>query len=174
LRPAGPPHTRFAWPFAVFFAAFALPVGAETPPAVGLTLDGMSYVLSRGEAVELMIEARRAAVSPGDGLVELTGVRARVGSGPGTGGLELVCDRGTLDLAAREFVARGRVDARMPDGRTLRTERLRYRHERSLVSSDAPVALRDEMGAYQGGGFEYWVRENRIRLTGGARIEQAE
>jgi LPS export ABC transporter protein LptC len=134
----------------------------------------MSYVLSRGDTVELVIEARRAAVSPSDGRVELAGVRARVGASPEAGGLELVCDRGTLDLEAREFVARGRVDARMPDGRTLRTERLRYRHARGLVSSDAPVALRDEVGTYQGGGFEYWVRENRIRLTGGARIEQSE
>ncbi len=159
-------------------AALALPLAAETPPAVGLALDGMSYVLSRGGVVDLVIDARRADVSPGVGRIEFVGVRARVGALAGAardaGGLEFVCDRGTLDLAAREFVASGRIDGRMPDGRTFRTERLRYRHDRGLVSSDAPVALRDEMGDYRGGGFQYWVRRNHFRLTGGARIEQGE
>ncbi len=163
--------------FAAFAAALAFPAVAETPSTVGLSLDGMSYVLSRDGAVELSIEARRAEVAPRTGRISLAGVRARVGSLAGSrevGGLEFVCDRGALDLAAREFVASGRIDGRTPDGRRFRTERLRYRHDLGLVSSDAPVALHDEMGDYRGGGFQYWVRGDRFRLTGGARIEQGE
>ena len=37
-----------------------------------------------------------------------------------------------------------------------------------------PVALRDGTGIFKGGGFQYWVRENRFRLTDGARIVQGE
>ena len=163
---------------ATLVAALALAAAAETPPVVGLTLDSMSYVLSRAGVVELRVEAKRAEVSPRTGRVELVGVRARLGAVEGAsedlGGLEFVCERGSLDLESREFVATGGIDGRMPDGRTLRTERLRYRHERGLVSSDAPVALSDSAGDFTGGGFEYWVRENRFRLTRGARIVQGE
>jgi hypothetical protein len=175
---------RLASALALFAAALALPAVAETPPAVGLTLDGMSYVLSHGDAVDLLVEAHRAEISPRNGRVDLSGVRARIASQGGgarlrggardAGGLELVCERGELDLETREFVASGRVAGRMLDGRTLRTERLRYRHAQGVLSSDAPVLLSDGAGEYRGGGFQYWVREDRFRLTGGARIVQGE
>jgi len=136
----------------------------------------MSYVLSRAGEVALVVEAKRADVSPHTGRIELAGVRARVGAAAGAreelGGFELTCARGVLDLDAREFTALGAIDGRMRDGRTLRTERLRYRHDRGALSSDAPVVLRDDTGEYEGGGFQYWVRTDRFRLTGGARISQ--
>ncbi|MFI5320038.1 MAG: LPS export ABC transporter periplasmic protein LptC [Myxococcota bacterium] len=138
----------------------------------------MSYVLSRAGVVDFQVEAKRAEISPGTGRIELIGVRARVGGLAGAAqelsGLELVCRRGSLDLETREFSAAGGVDGRMQDGRTLRTERLRYRHDSGVVTSDAPVALRDATGDFSGGGFQLWVRTNRFRLTGGARIVQGE
>jgi Lipopolysaccharide-assembly, LptC-related len=138
----------------------------------------MSYVLSHGDAVELVVEAHRAEISPRSGRVALVGVRARIaspsGAAPAAGGLELVCERGELDLETREFVASGGVAGRMQDGRTLHTERLRYRHAEGVVSSDAPVSMSDEAGEYRGRGFQYWVRADRFRLTGGARIVQGE
>ncbi|HEU4427473.1 MAG TPA: LPS export ABC transporter periplasmic protein LptC [Myxococcota bacterium] len=173
-----PPARRISLAFAAASVAVALSYAAraEAPPAAKLTLSGMSYVLSRSGEVALLVEAKRAEVSPHAGRIELAGVRARVGAAAGArgdlGGFELTCARGTLDLDAREFVALGGIDGRMRDGRTLRTERLRYRHERGAISGDAPVALRDHTGEYHGGGFEYWVRSDRFRLTGGARISQ--
>jgi hypothetical protein len=163
---------------ALVVAGWALQASAEAPSAVALSLEGMSYVLSRGTEVDLLIDAKRAEVSPEAGRITFSGVRARVGRAAGAagpaGGFELACERGDLDLATGEFVARGRVAGAMQGGRTLRTERLVYRHARGLVSSDAPVTIRDEVGAYRGGGFQYWVRENRFRLTGGASIQQGE
>jgi hypothetical protein len=166
-----------ALPLALAAGLGARAVAAQTPPPVGLALDGMSYVLSRGDAVELRIEAQRADVSPAGGMVQLHGVRARIeaASGqPAAAGMELVCQRGELDLRTREFVALGNVAASAPGGRFLRTERLVFRQEEGVVSSDAPVALTDASGDYRGGGFVYWVREDRFRLTGGARIVQGE
>lgn len=164
---------------AVCAAVLAVPatlVGAKTPRPVALRLDGMSYVLSRGGDVDLVIEAAHADVSPASGRVELSGVRARLGAlaggSHGLGGMELACERGSLDLDKREFIARGAVDGRLLDGRTLRTEQLRYEHARGFVSSDEPVALTDPSGAYRGGGFQYWVHQNRFRLIHGARIVQ--
>lgn len=158
-------------------AVLSLTARAEPRPAE-LTLNGMSYVLSRSGEVTLLVEAKRAEVSARAGRIELAGVRARVGAAAGArrdlGGFELTCARGTLDLDAREFTALGGIDGRMRDGRTLRTERLHYRHDRGAISGDAPVTLRDQTGEYHGGGFEYWVRSDRFRLTGGARISQGE
>jgi hypothetical protein len=174
-----PPARHFSLAFAaaaLVAAAYPTGVRAEAPGAAELTLSGMSYVLSRAGEVALLVEAKRAQVSPRAGRVELAGVRARVGAAAGgrseLGGFELACARGTLDLDAQEFTAFGGIDGRMRDGRTLRTERLLYRHERAAITGDAPVALRDQTGEYQGGGFEYWVRNDRFRLTGGARISQ--
>lgn len=159
-------------------AALSVSAAAETPVGVTLSLDGMSYVLSRGSEADLLIDAQRAEVAPQAGRISFAGVRARVGRAAGAtepaGGFALACERGELDLATGEFVARGRVTGEMQDGRTLRTERLVYRHGRGVVSSDAPVAIRDDAGSYRGGGFQYWVRENRFRLTGGASIQQGE
>jgi hypothetical protein len=161
---------------ALALAAEGGPASAETPPPIDLRLAGMSYVLSNAGEVALVIEAARAEVSPGSGRIELSGVRARLGalagSGSERGGLEFACERGSLDLGAREFLAAGAVTGRLQDGREIRTERLRYEHARAFVSSDAPVALRAGDAAYRGGGFRYWVKEDRFRLTGGARAVQ--
>lgn len=178
MRPLRHAAPRFASALALLAATLTAPASAETPPAVGLTLDGMSYVLSHGAAIDLVVQARRAEISPRSGRVELAGVRARI-AGPRvgrreSGSLELVCERGELDLGTREFVASGHVAGRMQDGRTLATERLRYDHARGVVSGDTPVLLSDEAGEYRGGGFQYWVRDDRFRLTGGARIVQGE
>jgi hypothetical protein len=178
LRALGSDIAHFCLASVTCLAALALPAVAETQPAVGLTLDGMSYVLSRGSEVDLVIDAKRARVSLQAGRIALAGVRARVGPRVGApqsaGAFEFACDRGELDLATREFVASGHIGGRLQDGRTLRADRLRYRHELGVVSSDAPVSLEDEAGDYRGGGFQYWVREDRFRLTGGARIRQGE
>ena len=160
-----------------------LPVGSasEAQRPVALSLDGMRYVLARGGEAEVVVEAERADVSPGSGRIELTGVHAQLGRSAAMagksadlGGLELKCERGTLDLEAREFSASGRVEGRTADRRTFATERIRYHHDRRLVAGDAPVVLRDVAGETRGGGFQFWVRENRFRLTGGASVVRRE
>lgn len=158
-------------------AAFlAIHANAEAPTA-SLSIDRMSYALSRGGANELIVEADRAQLAQPDGSVELEGVRARLGSYAGAqaaaGGLEFRCEEGTLDPRSGQFRARGRIEGRTGDGRDFRTERLDYRHDQGLVSTDAPVWIRDAAGTYRGGGFRYWVRQNRFRLVGGASIVQA-
>ena len=141
---------------------------------MALALEGMRYVLARAGKAEVVVEAERADISPQSGRIELSGVRARLGKLAGQsadlGGLELSCARGTLDLEAREFSATGRVEGRTQDGRSFVTDGIRYRHDRGLVASDTPVVLRDEAGETRGGGFQFWVRENRFRVSGGASV----
>lgn len=158
-------------------AALAIPAFSQSSGA-SVSIEGMSFALSRGGANELIVEAERAEVAAVGGGVALRAVYARLGSfagaSGGPGGLELRCATGTLDAGSGQFRAEGQVTGRTGDGREFRTERLDYRHDRGLVSSDAPVWIRDSAGTYRGGGFRYWVRENRFRLVGGASIVQGE
>jgi hypothetical protein len=159
--------------FAAAAAALAAPAVAQRS-AASVSIEGMSYALSRGGANELIVEAERAEVAAAGGGVALHAVHARLGSFAGAsrdlGGLELRCATGTLEAGSGQFRAEGQITGRTGDGREFRTERLEYRHDRGLVSTDAPVWIRDAAGTYRGGGFRYWVRENRFRLTGGASI----
>jgi len=149
---------------AAFWAAAS---AAEPPRTAGLTISGMSYVLASGERSELVVEAQRAEVSPATGRISLTGVRAEL-----PGALELVCAHGVLDLAAQEFTASGGVDGRTASGSAFETDRLRYGHTRGVVTSDAPVVWRERAQVFRGRGLEYFVRQNRLRLLGGASIAE--
>ena len=149
---------------AAFWAAAA---AAEPPRAVGLAISGMSYVLASSERSELVVEAQRAEVSPTTGRIALTGVRAEL-----PGALDLVCGHGVLDLAAQEFFASGGVSGRTAAGSAFETDRLRYRHARGVVSSDTPVVWRENSQVFRGRGLEYFVRQGRLRLLGGASISE--
>jgi len=139
-----------------------------------LDLEGMTYVSSHGAFNELVLDAERANIKPAEDLALLEGVHVILASfvaGPrGRGGLDMTCDTGTVYLGSGDFVAEGDVRGTTGDGRRFRTTRLRYNHEKGLVVTDVPVSIRDRAGTYRGGGFQYWVRENRFKLTGGASV----
>jgi hypothetical protein len=40
------------------------------------------------------------------------------------------------------------------------------------VSTNSPVEIRDETGTYRGGGFRYYIRENRFQLRRAATVVQ--
>ncbi len=136
-----------------------------------LTLDHMTYVSSRGERNETVLDAERAEILPLQDLAHLETVRARL-SAEGSGGLDMTCDRGTFEIKTGDFRAEGNVRGRTGDGRRFRTTRLRYDSATGVVATDEPVWIEDETGKYRGGGFRYHVRENRFRLMGGATVVQ--
>lgn len=158
-------------------AATAQARGAdEGPERITLQLGGMTYVASAGTANEMVIEAEHATIHPDAETAQLRAMRAVLAPAePGagrSGGLDMTCDRGTFQLATGDFVAEGDVRGVTGDGRRFRTTHLRYHHEEGLVVADVPVEIRDAAGRYRGGGFRYWVRENRFRLSGGATVVQ--
>jgi LPS export ABC transporter protein LptC len=141
-----------------------------------LSVEGMTYVASDGGRNEVIVEAEKAGILRGEQVARLEGVHARVGSfaAPGSpdGGLELRCERGSFDLEAGDLTAEGTVRGTTADGRRFETERLIYRRATGRVTTEAPVVIRDGFGTLRGAGFEYWVRENRFRLVGGASVVQ--
>ncbi len=158
-----------AW---VGLLGMAGPAVAEEERA--LDLGGMTYVSSHGRVNEVVLDADEARIQPDQDVAHLRTVHAVLASAAvganGRGGLDMTCEKGTVDLDSGDFIAEGDVRGTTGDGRRFRTERLRYDHAQGLVTTDAPVSIRDQAGTYRGGGFRYWVRENRFQLSKGASI----
>ena len=148
-----------------------------SPLEADLTVEGMTFVASAGSQNDAIVEAGRASLGRAVRVAQLSAVHARVGKAAGAtqgtqGGLELHCDRGSFDLESGDLSAEGNVRGVTADGRQFETERVEYRRETGRVSTRSPVVIRDGFGTIRGAGFEYWVRENRFRLIGGASVEQ--
>jgi len=156
------------------------PAGAAEGPdplAADLSIEGMTFVASSGSQNDAIVEAGRADVGRSDRVVQLSAVHARLGKAAGAttgaaGGLELHCDRGRFELDSGDLTAEGNVRGVTADGRHFETQHVVYQRKNGRVSTRAPVVIRDSFGTIRGAGFEYWVRENRFRLIGGASVEQ--
>ena len=172
-------------PRAVQLALLACLVATSVParaadPALSspaeLSVEGMTYVASAGARNEVIVAAGRARLGRGEMVAELETVHARVGSFAAgeesgkAGGMELRCARGTFDIGRGDLTAEGDVRGTTADGRSFQTERLVYKRDTGRVTTRAPVVIRDAFGTLRGAGFEYWVRENRFRLIGGASV----
>jgi opacity protein-like surface antigen len=162
------------------FGSAALAADAEGPelPEADLRVEGMVFVSSDGAQNDAIVEAGSASMGREDRVAQLAVVHARVGKAAGAttetslGGLELHCDRGSFDLGSGDLSAEGNVRGVTADGRRFETEHVVYRRETGRVSTRSPVVIKDAFGTIRGAGFEYWVRENRFRLIGGASVEQ--
>lgn len=139
-----------------------------------LDLTKLTYVDSNRTQSGVILQAEDARVLPQRRQVLLRSVGLRLATADTKGHLELSCDHGELDLESGSFVGIGTVRGRTPDGRRFETARLRYDHAAGLVTTDAPVVIRDAGGTLRGGGFRYQVREGRLKLLGGATVEQSE
>jgi len=176
----GPRRARALSPVALTVLMLAgAPAGAEDPPGLlpsELVLTGMTWISSEDGVNELVVSAARAQMQSGAELARLWEVNARMGSlapgGAAGGGMALRCESGRFDLRSRDFEASGAVRGATADGRRFRTERLSYRAAEGRAFGETRVFLRDDSGAYEGDGFEFWVRENRFVLRN-ARVRQA-
>lgn len=138
----------------------------------------MTYVASNGPVNEMVLNADSAQVFLKESEARLQHVHAHF-QAPGNvaasghrGSLDMECDRGTFSLETGDFVAEGHVRGVTGDGRRFETTRLAYHRSQAMVTTDQPVLIQDATGAYRGGGFRYYVRDNRFRLVGGAEVVQ--
>jgi LPS export ABC transporter protein LptC len=157
----------------LFGALAAAAEGSDAPPpARTLDLTGLTYVGSDDETNEMVIAADDARVLPEREQVLLADVDLTLRAPGARSALRLRCDHGELDLDTGDFDGIGNVRGRTPDGRDFETERLHYAHDMGLVTSDAPVVIRDKGSALRGGGLSYEVRQGRFQLLGGATVVQ--
>jgi len=144
------------------------PVSA-TPP---LDITGMTFVSSTKDEAEVVVHAELAQYRPDADIADLTEVRASVATGVDGRKVDIECDEGTLDLTSNSFWARGNVKGRTEDGREFSAPWVRYDHAEALLFTDAPVLLTESGTTLRGGGFQYFVAEERFRLLGGATVVQ--
>ncbi|MEE3329530.1 MAG: LPS export ABC transporter periplasmic protein LptC [Myxococcota bacterium] len=142
---------------------------SATPP---LDITGMTFVSSTTDEAEVVVHAERAQYRPDADIADLVEVRASVATGSEGRKVEIECDEGTLDLSSNSFWARGNVKGRTDDGREFSAPWVRYDHAGALLFTDAPVLLTESGTTLRGGGFRYFVTEERFRLLGGATVVQ--
>jgi LPS export ABC transporter protein LptC len=157
--------------------ASAAPVArAADEPALPQTVDltSLTYVDSDRARSGVVLQAEQARVLPVREQVLMQTIALRLATSNSRGELQVTCEHGELDLKSGSFVGVGAVRGRTPDGRRFETERMRYDHKAGLVTTDAPVVIRDASGILRGGGFRYQVRDGRMKLLGGATVVQSE
>jgi LPS export ABC transporter protein LptC len=168
------PIALLAAAFAVLALARASRAAEEEPLPETLDLTALTYTDSARSQSAVILEAAEARVLPRREQVLMKTVGLRLKTADASGELQLRCDHGELDLGSGSFIGIGDVRGRTPDGRRFETQRMRYDHGAGLVTTDAPVVIRDAGGTLRGGGFRYQVREGRLKLLGGAMVEQVE
>jgi LPS export ABC transporter protein LptC len=150
-----------------------------TPKGAGertseVTFSGVTFVKSKGGVSHVLLMADHAKFDIAANRVHLQGMSVETKSDAVTKEFWLRCDRGIIELSSGDFQAEGHVKGQMADGRTFQTQSAQYDDERAVISTNVPVLLTEVTGTLRGGGFQYWVREDRLQLTGGAALRQNE
>ncbi len=130
-----------------------------------VTLSGVTYVKSEGGVSHVLLRADEAEFDITANRVQLHGMSVETKSDVGNKEFWLRCDRGVIDLNSGDFQGEGNVKGEMADGRRFETQSAQYDDKRALISGDVPVLLTEVSGTLRGGGFQYWVREDRLQLT---------
>lgn len=157
---------------APLIAAVLLIAGTLQADSPLLDVDAMTFVASRGRANELVLRATHARFDTDDERVYLEEVHALVEPGSKSGHFEIYCDEGVLELDTNDFEARGNVRGKTEGSREFSAPWVKYDHEAGLLFTNAPVLISEDAIQYRGGGFQYYVRERRFRLLGGASVVQ--
>ncbi len=156
--------------FVTGLAAAILVAGTLYAESPILDVNEMTFVASRGRSNELILHAAHARFDTEDERVYLDDVHARVEASSKGGHFEIRCDEGELDLDTNDFEARGNVRGRTEGSREFSAAWVKYDHEAGLLFTNAPVLISEDAITYRGGGFQYYVRERRFRLLGGASV----
>jgi hypothetical protein len=137
-----------------------------------LNVDGMTFVASRDARTELVVWAVHARFFTDSETVQLEDVHATLESSDRARVFDLTCERGRLNLDTDDFRAEGSVTGSTDRGRRFSAPWVEYHHEVGLLFTDAPVLITEDAVSFRGGGFEYYVREHRFVLKGGASVVQ--
>jgi LPS export ABC transporter protein LptC len=132
----------------------------------------MTFVASSENVTEIRVEADSGVIDEVANKAHLATVHAAWAGDDGEPSLEITCERGELDLESNDLVATGNVRGLLADGRRFVGPSLRFDRAKGIAFTDAPVEIIENGRVLSGGGFRYHVRDRRLRLTGGARVEE--
>jgi len=151
--------------------AMASAASTESPPADTADEDsqelhatGMTFIGSRGEASELVLQSHFATFFPDDDLADLREVHAVVNDDEDGESFEMTCDHAELNVETNDFRAEGNVRGTTSSGQHYTAPWVQYEHDPGLLHSDAPVVMVDGKRTYRGEGFEYRIEDRVFRL----------
>jgi LPS export ABC transporter protein LptC len=162
-------------PLLALLFAVALAAGASAQGGAGASLHigSMTFVATRGSENEMVLRAEKAHMPPGAEVAHLQGVHVVMQNPGGTrNAFEMTCLRGDLQLESANFHAEGDVEGRMADGRRIFTPSLDYDSDSGIVTSEAPVRIRESGHTMRGRGFRYNLKDGHFVLRGGASVVQ--
>ncbi len=152
--------------------AFVVAAGLVRAAGPPMRLSKMTFLAASENVTEVRVEAESGVIDEVANKADLSGVHAEWAGADGKPSLELTCDRGELDLETNDLVATGDVRGLLADGRRFVGPSLRYDRAKGIAFTDSPVEIIEAGRVLSGGGFRYHVRDRRLRLTGGARVEE--
>lgn len=141
-------------------------------PGQILNVRGMTFVASEGSTNEIVLRAETAEFYPEREVADLDVVDVQVAPGGGRVGFRMRCDEGLLNLSTQAFIAEGHVVGTIEGDRQFEALWVAYDEAEGVLYTDDPVLIVDQDGRYRGGGFRYFVNEERFRLQGGATVVQ--
>lgn len=153
-------------------AVAALLAGTSKAGSPLLEVDAMTFVASRESSNEIVLRAVHARFDTEDERVYMEDVQARVEPSGHAGYFDIRCDTAQLDLETNDLEARGNVRGQTDGGREFSAAWVKYDDEAGLLFTNARVLISEDAITYRGGGFQYFVRERRFRLLGGASVVQ--
>jgi hypothetical protein len=142
----------------------------EGDPGQVLHVRGMTFVASEGSANEILLRSVTAEFYPEREVADLVDVEVQVAPGDGRLGFQMRCDSGRLNLATQGFVAEGHVVGTIEEDRQFEALWVAYDEQKGVLYTDDPVLIVDQGGRYRGGGFRYFINEERFLLEGGATV----
>jgi len=153
--------------------AMQLAVAAPSSAVPPLRLERLTFVATHEAAAEIRVQADSAVIDDAANKAQLERVDAEWADAVGRPSLRVRCDRGELDLETNDLLASGNVHGQLADGRRFVAPTLRYDRTRDLAYTREPVEILEGAGrVLRGGGLEYHVKDRKLRLTSGAKVEE--
>jgi LPS export ABC transporter protein LptC len=143
---------------------------AASPP---LRLEQITFVATHEAAPELRVQAEVALIDEDANKATLQTVDAEWADAFGRPSLRVKCKSGELDLETNDLLATGDVHGQLADGRRFVAPTLRYDPARGMAFTRAPVEILEGPNrVLRGGGLDYFVKDGKLRLTSGAKVEE--
>lgn len=167
------PATALRQVAAVAASLAAMLAAAPAAAAPPMRLERLTFVATREAAAEIRVQADVAVIDEAANKAQLEQVDAEWADAQGAPSLRVQCEHGELDLETNDLLASGDVHGQLADGRRFIGPWLRYDRTRGVAFTNAPVEiLEGQNRVLRGGGLEYRVRDRRLRLTSGAKVEE--
>jgi LPS export ABC transporter protein LptC len=137
-----------------------------------LRFTSLTFVGSHTDQRELVLRSTRGTYRPDRDVADLEDVNVVVTNAGGADGFTTSCDRAEVDLATHDFRAEGNVRGVTAKGQHFSAPYVVYDHAAGVLSTDAPVSMRDSAGTFSGSGFRYDVERRSFKLLGNVSVER--